>query len=103
MILIAEGFYTLYSFNNIFRVLHENCSLIQYSYQLLCNCVYSIYFIRELTLLSMDEYSVTYQDMSTFWDNTISSLSEISVQSQEYTEYILTSFASLSPENEKKI
>ena len=103
LILIAEGFYTLYSFNNIFRVLHENCSLIQYSYQLLCNCVYSIYFIRELTLLSMDEYSVTYQDMSNFWDNTISSLSEISVQSQEYTEYILTSFASLSPENKKKI
>lgn len=72
--------------------------MIYYSYQILTNNIASIFYIRELSLLSIDEYVISYQDKADY--RTISSLKKIAECSQAMIQYILTTSISLSKENE---
>lgn len=103
LILIGEGIFVFFFFNGVYAKLEEFCLLIQYSFQMLLNCVYSIYFTRELTLLSMDEYTVTYQDTDEYLKDTVSLIKELYQNQQSMTDYIITSSIKLSKSAEQQI
>ena len=100
LLLIGEGVFLLIYYSNIYSALKENCSLIHDSYNLLLNCAYSIFFTRELVLLAIPKYDITYQNKEAYHEETLTALKELSTQSQNYTNKILTTSASLSKEHE---
>ena len=100
-ILIGFGVFILIYFNDIYNRLSENCKLIQYSYQLLRNCVYSVFLTRELSLFGMPEYEITYQETEYYKQETFKTLSSLCEQSQQMADYIITTFVSISQESEQ--
>ena len=100
-ILIGFGAFILIYFNDIYNKLSENCKLIQYSYQLLRNCVYSVFLTRELTLFGMPEYQITYQETEEYKHETFEMLSSLCAESQQMADYIITTFVSISPQSEQ--
>lgn len=101
LILIGEGVFTLIFFKTILNKANESCTLIDYSYKILSNCISTIFFVRELTLLSMDGYIITYQDNNNYRKDVIDNLKNIGETTQNMIEHILTTFISLNKENEK--
>lgn len=103
LFLIGEGIFVFFFFTGVYSQLEEFCLLIQYSFQMLLNCVYSIYFTRELTLLSISEYTITYQDDNEYLKDTVALIKELYEDQQRMTDYIITSSITLSKSAEQQI
>ena len=101
--LVAEGVCSYLFYTNIYNTLSEKCSLIQNSYLLLLSDAYLVYYIREMTLLSMNEYEVNYLDPNIYREDTVNSLKNLCLTAQSYTDYILSTSSKLSKENEEKL
>ena len=98
--LLGEGIFLMMYYKRVYASLNENCSLIHDSYKLLMNCAYSIFYTREMILLAIPEYDITYQNKDLYYDDTLNALKELATQSQNFTDKILTASASLSKEHE---
>ena len=94
--LVAEGVCSYLFYTNIYNTLSEKCSLIQNSYLLLLSDAYLVYYIREMTLLSMNEYEVNYLDPNIYREDTVNSLKNLCLTAQSYTDYILSTSSKLS-------
>ena len=98
--LLGEGIFLMMYYKRVYTSLKENCSLIHDSYKLLMNCAYSIFYTREMILLAIPQYIITYQDKDLYYDDTLSALKDLATQSQNFTDKILTASASLNKEHE---
>ena len=98
LLLIIEGVLGIIIYTSVYTNIEQNCSLIHYSFTLLTNCVYSIFFTRELTLINHEQYEVMFQNLNDYINDTLTHLSDLTSDSEEKTNFILTSSAEISDE-----
>ena len=103
LILIGEGVFLFFYISTIYERLEEYCTLIQYSFQMLLNCVYSIFYTRELTLLSFPNYTITFQNDQKYLQETFDFIKNLYEEQQHMTDHIVTTSVPLSEKANQKI